>query len=121
MSKGKDYIKIISKSGKDSTNNCIGLHGALRDSLKLGRDDCQIERQCILKGELLVWSNHCERIELFYKIRKHVQRSGRFLGNVRDSPVDMNKHIMIMFYDLLLLDNAVFVRESYEKRRRQCT
>jgi DNA ligase 4 len=40
LSKGRDCIKIFSKSGKNSTNDCIGLHGALRHSLKLEHDDC---------------------------------------------------------------------------------
>jgi DNA ligase 4 len=54
LSKGRDCIKIFSKSGKDSTNDRIGLPTALRDSLRLEGDDCRIKRQCILEGELLV-------------------------------------------------------------------
>jgi DNA ligase 4 len=122
LSKGRDYVKIFSKSGKDSTNDRIGLHRALLGSLRLGRDDCQIKRKCILEGELLVWNDHYERIEPFHKIRKHVQQSGRFLGNIRDSPVDFSEHLMIMFYDLLLLDDTVCIRETHENRyRRLCT
>jgi hypothetical protein len=34
---------------------------------------------------------------------------GRFLKNIRDSPFDMNEHIMIMFCDPLLLDNTVCI------------
>jgi DNA ligase-4 len=122
LSKGRDCIKIFSKSGKDSTYDRIGLHRALQDSLRLGRDDCQIKRQCILEGELMVWSDRHERIEPFYKIRKHVQRSGRFLGTIRDSPVDQDERLMIIFYDLLLLDGTVYIRETHNIRhRRLCT
>jgi DNA ligase 4 len=58
LSKDNNPIKIFSKSGRDSTDNRIELHGALRDSLRLGLNDCKIEKQCILEGELLVWDSH---------------------------------------------------------------
>jgi DNA ligase 4 len=119
LSKGKDCIKIFSKSGKNSTYDRIGLHGALRDSLGLEHDDCKIKRQCVLEGELLVWNDQDEQIEPFHKIRKHVKRSGRFLGTARDSPVDSNEHLMIMFYDILLLDENVCIRETHDERRRR--
>jgi DNA ligase-4 len=106
LNKDRHCIKIFSKSGKNSTIDRIGLHaGALRDSLKLDTADCKIKKQCILEGELLVWSDDDERIEPFHKIRKHVKRSGRFIGTARDSLVDLDEHLMIMFYDILLLDD----------------
>jgi DNA ligase 4 len=109
LGKSRDCIKIFSKSGKDSTNDRIGLHRSLRSSLKLGAADCKIKRQCILEGELLVWNDRDEQIEPFHKICKYVQRSGHYLGCGRDSPVNLDKHLMIMFYDLLLLDDTVCI------------
>ena len=114
----RHWIKIFSKSGKDSTNDRIELYRPLRDSMKLDTIDCKIKRQCILEGELLVWNDNEKRIEPFHKIRKHVQRSGRSLETSKDSPVDLNEHLMIMLYDILLLDNTVCIRESHDKRRR---
>jgi hypothetical protein len=35
-------IKLFSESGKDSTNDHIGLQGVLRDSLRLGSAKCKI-------------------------------------------------------------------------------
>ncbi|KAF2190305.1 hypothetical protein K469DRAFT_723135 [Zopfia rhizophila CBS 207.26] len=119
LSKGRNYIKIFSKSGKDSTNDRIGLHGVLRDCLGLNSAECKIKKQCILEGELLVWNDHDERIEPFHKIRKHVQRSGRFLGTREDSPTDLNEHLMIMFYDLLLQDDTIYITEAHDARRQQ--
>jgi len=58
-------IKIFFKSGRDSTVDRIGLHRVLRDSLKLDTSDCKIRKQCILEGELLVWSENHGRIEPF--------------------------------------------------------
>src|SRR6266536_2779246 len=118
LTKARDCIKIFSKSGKDSTSDRIGLHRALRDSLKLDTADSKIKKQCILEGELLVWNDKDERIEPFHKIRKHVKRSGRFIGTARDSPVDLNEHLIIMFYDLLLFDDTVCIREPHDRRRR---
>ncbi|KEY73852.1 hypothetical protein S7711_10132, partial [Stachybotrys chartarum IBT 7711] len=50
-------IKIFSKSGRDSTNDRIGVHLPLRDSLGLNTIECKIKKQCILEGELLVWND----------------------------------------------------------------
>jgi hypothetical protein len=110
-------IKIFSKSGKDSTIDRIGLHHAVRDCLLLDTVDCKIKRHCILEGELLVWTDADERIEPFHKIRKHVKRSGRFIGTARDSPVDLNEYLMIMFYDIMLLDDTVSLTDSHDRRR----
>ncbi|KAK7219336.1 hypothetical protein V2G26_007339 [Clonostachys chloroleuca] len=110
-------IKIFSKSGRDSTIDRIGIHRPLRDSLGLNTIECKIRKQCILEGELLVWNDDYGRIEPFHKIRKYVKRSGRLLGAARDSPVDLSEHLMIMFYDILLLDDTLCARDSHETRR----
>jgi DNA ligase-4 len=55
LSKDNDPIRIFSKSGRDSTDDRIGLHGALRDSLRLGLNDCKIEKQCILEDSCAVF------------------------------------------------------------------
>ncbi|KFA54356.1 hypothetical protein S40293_10070 [Stachybotrys chartarum IBT 40293] len=110
-------IKIFSKSGRDSTNDRIGVHLPLRDSLGLNTIECKIKKQCILEGELLVWNDDHGRIEPFHKIRKHVKRSERLLGAAQDSPADLKEHLMIMFYDILLLDDTICARESHESRR----
>lgn len=117
VSKGKEAIKIFSKSGKDSTNDRVRLHGAIQSALKLGKKDCPVKKQCILEGELLIWHEKEQRIQPFEKIRKHVTRNGRFLGNDQDSPRDLQERVMIMFYDLLLYDDIVCLNESLEQRR----
>jgi DNA ligase 4 len=117
ISKDKKSIKIFSKSGKDSTEDRVRLHGAIENALKLGRKDCPIKKQCILEGELLIWHEKEQRIQPFEKIRKHVARNGRFLGNDQDSPRDHQERLMIMFYDLLLYDDILCLNESLEQRR----
>ncbi|KAK4205380.1 hypothetical protein QBC40DRAFT_302687 [Triangularia verruculosa] len=51
--KYRAYIKIFSKSGKDSTSNRIGIYRILRDNLKLNISSYKIKERYILKGELL--------------------------------------------------------------------
>ncbi len=117
ISKGNKCIKIFSKSGKDSTDDRVRLHGAIENGLKLGKKDCPIKKKCILEGELLVWHEKKQQIQPFEKIRKNVTRNGRFLGNDQDSPRDLHEKVMIMFYDLLLYDDIVCLHESVEQRR----
>ena len=96
-------------------NNHIGLRHVLRESLGLDKVGCKIKKQCILEGELLIWNNANERIKPFYKIRWHVKRLGCFLGTTIDLPIGPSEHLMIMFYDILLLDDTIYIRESYNK------
>ena len=86
LSKGEQCIQIFSKSGKDSTKDKVGLHKQIRDSLRLGQADCGFSKYCILEGEMVVWSDKDKRIKGFHKIRKHVSRSGSYLGTALDSP-----------------------------------
>lgn len=85
LSKGEDCIQIFSKSGKDSTEDRRGVHQAIKDGLRIGQPDCMFSRHCILEGELLVYSDRSKEILEFHKIRKHVSRSGSFLGTALDS------------------------------------
>jgi DNA ligase 4 len=67
----------------------------------------------------LVWSDSRRRLEPFHKNRKHVTRSGQFLGTLHDSPADPDEHLMIMFYDILLLDDIACIKEKLEQRRQR--
>lgn len=85
MSKGEDCVQIFSKSCKDSTSDRRGVHQAIKDSLRIGRHDCAFSEKCILEGELLVWSDRTKGILEYHKLRKHISRSGSFLGTALDS------------------------------------
>lgn len=85
LSKGEQCIQIFSKTGKDSTKDKVGLHKQIKDSLRLGQADCGFSKYCILEGEMVVWSDKDNRIAGFHKIRKHVSRSGSFMGTALDS------------------------------------
>lgn len=117
LSKGKDWIKIFSKSGKDSTEDRRGLHDTIRKCLRIGTGTCKIQHQCILLGELVTFSDRENRITEFHRIRKHISRSGVFLGTEQDSYTSQTEHLMIVFFDLLLLDDEVVMNKPLEERK----
>jgi DNA ligase 4 len=84
-SKGERSIQIFSKSGKDSTRDRRKLHNPIRQSLRIDSRDCGFANTCILEGEMVVWSDKEKKIMAFNKLRKHVDRSGSFLGAGVDS------------------------------------
>ncbi|KAK5188486.1 hypothetical protein LTR92_011470 [Exophiala xenobiotica] len=113
------HITIFSKSGRDSTMDRVGVHDAIKRCLGLGTSSCRFRDQCVLVGELLVWNDQMGEIMPFYKIRRYVSREGRQLGGARDSPPSDDEHLMIMFYDVLLLDNILCLHEPLHLRRRR--
>ncbi|KAI0443909.1 hypothetical protein F4803DRAFT_513248 [Xylaria telfairii] len=115
----RDCIQIFSKSGKDSTTDRIGLHKSIRDSLKVGSEDCPFTKGCILEGELVVYSTKEHRILPFHKIRKHVSRSGSFLGTANDSQAHDHEHLMIIYYDVLLIDDESLLGVKNSERFRR--
>ncbi|KAI0197152.1 hypothetical protein EV127DRAFT_329563 [Xylaria flabelliformis] len=121
LRKPRDRIQIFSKSGKDSTADRAGLHSAIRDSLKIGGGgrDCPFTTGCILEGELVVYSTKERKILPFHKIRKHVSRSGSFLGTAKDSQPHDYEHLMIIYYDVLLIDDESLLGIKNSERFRR--
>ncbi len=111
-------IQLFSKSGKDSTADRIGLHDTLKHCLNLGKETCVFSSKCILEGEMVIWSDRDKEILPFHKIRKHVSRSGSFLGTKADSMPHHYEHLMIVFYDVLLVDDISCVQCTQTSRRR---
>ncbi|KAK1833300.1 hypothetical protein QBC39DRAFT_401706 [Podospora conica] len=116
LSKGRDCIQIFSKSGKDSTMDRIGLHDSIRRSLQLGQPSCSIKKGCILEGELVVYSDKDAKILDFHKIRKYVSRSGTFIGVDQDSQRHPWDHLMIVYYDLFMLDDESLLATKHSER-----
>lgn len=116
-SKGQGAIQIFSKSGKDSTQDRIGLHSAIKAGLRLKSPDCKIKRRAILEGELLIYSRNERDILPFHHIRKHVRHGGRRIGTEQDSPRKSGEHLMIVFFDVLMLEEKVMLSEPHRVRR----
>lgn len=114
----KDEIQIFAKSGRDSTDDRYALLGAIKRGLDLDGEGCKIQYRCILEGELVVWNRLKRAIEPFHKIRRYVRHGGKYLGAERDSPRKPEEQPMIIFYDVLLLDDKLLAKESHEVRRR---
>lgn len=110
-------IKIFSKNGKDATNDRRALHDNIRKALRLLEPGCPIKKNCIILGELVVWSDREEKILPFSKIRKHISRSGSFLGTMQDSLPHEWEHLMIVFFDILVVDDKPILREELQTRR----
>ncbi|CAI7601087.1 unnamed protein product [Penicillium glandicola] len=110
-------IQIFSKSGKDSTADKDKIIPVIEESLRTGLPDCKFAHRCILEGELLVWNDQtCEPMD-FNKIRRFIPRSGIMIGVDNDSPPQPYEHLMIMFFDILLLDNDVCLAKPHRERR----
>ncbi|CAK7231081.1 hypothetical protein SEUCBS140593_007806 [Sporothrix eucalyptigena] len=106
LSKGTNCIQLFSKSGKDSTWDRVYLHDAIRDSLRLGQPDCPLTSGCILEGEMLAYDEKTQSILDFDVIRQHVNRSGsRLYADPRVDAAHRHEHLMIVYYDVLLIDN----------------
>ncbi|GAP90534.2 putative ATP dependent DNA ligase domain-containing protein [Rosellinia necatrix] len=119
LRKPHSCIQIFSKSGKDSTADRTSLHTAIRDSLKIGDKNCPLKEGCILEGELVVYSTKENKILPFHKIRKHVTRSGSFLGTANDSQAHEHEHLMIIYYDMLLIDDESLLGMKNSERFRR--
>ncbi|KAI1096684.1 hypothetical protein F5B19DRAFT_434032 [Rostrohypoxylon terebratum] len=111
-------IQIFSKSGKDSTQARLALHRVIQDSLKLGTSDCPLKTGCILEGELVVYSSEENKILPFHKIRKHVTRSGSFIGINFDSQPHDYEHLMIIYFDVLMIDDESLLGTRQSERFR---
>ncbi|MCJ1438077.1 hypothetical protein MMC27_007464 [Xylographa pallens] len=117
LGKPGNEIQIFSKSRKDSTRDRRDLHTTIRECLRIGEDDCQVKQRCILEGEFLVWSTKESKILPFHKIRKHVARSGTFLGTAKDSQAHYWEQLMIVLFDILLIDNDPVLHQPQWHRR----
>lgn len=112
-----DCITIFSKSGKNSTRDRKAILKTLVETLRLGTPDCHFKKQAILLGELVVFSDQDDCIMPFEEIRKHVSRSGVFIGTEQDSMPKAHEHLAIVFFDLLLLDEEVVMNKPINERR----
>ncbi|RCI15953.1 hypothetical protein L249_2062 [Ophiocordyceps polyrhachis-furcata BCC 54312] len=101
----RPLVQIFSKSGKDSTEDRRALHGAIYESLRIGRPGCNFRSKCILEGELVVYSHRENKILPFHRIRNHVTRRGLFMNIEGDTRPDASEQLMIIYFDILLIDD----------------
>jgi DNA ligase-4 len=110
-------LRIFSKNGKDATADRQQLRATIREALRIGRPDCTFKSKCIVLGEMVLYSDKEKKIMPFSKIRKHISRSGSFIGTLQDSLPHEWEHLMIVFFDVLVLDNEPVLRHCVQERR----
>ncbi|CBY00274.1 hypothetical protein LEMA_P014040.1 [Plenodomus lingam JN3] len=110
-------IKIFSKNGKDATADRRALHSPILEALRICQPDCRFKKQCILLGEMVLYSDREKKIMPFSKIRKHISRSGSFIGTLQDSLPHEWEHLMIVFFDVLKVDDKEVLRHCLQDRR----
>ncbi len=64
----------------------------------------------------MVYSDKDSKVLDFHKIRKHVSRSGSFLGTDKDSQVHPWEHLIIVYYDLLMVDGESLLATKHSER-----
>ncbi|KAK8173288.1 hypothetical protein IWX90DRAFT_470053 [Phyllosticta citrichinensis] len=119
LAMGRDCIKIFSKNGRDSTQDRRELHKILRQCLRIGQEDCKFQDKCILLGEMVVWSDLEQKVLGFEKVRKFVSRAGSFIGTDKDSQPHPHEHLMIAFFDVLMVDDELTMTKPHEQRRKR--
>lgn len=117
LGKGADWLKIFSKSGKDSTLDRHSLKSIVKKSLAIDTPACKFKQHCIVLAEMVVFSETSKQILPFHKIRKHISRSGSYIGISEDSPRDPAEHLMLVFFDILLLDEVNVIQKAVEERK----
>ena len=71
-----------------------------------------IVRDCILEGELLVFNQENEEIEPFGGVSDFLDRSNCFKRNSVG-----NRHLFVVFFDLLALNGQSYLNYPLSKRR----
>lgn len=113
------WITIFSKSGRESTADRAGLHVPLRRALAVDEPGRRgFGASCIVEGEMLVYSDGEQRVLPFDHIRRHVARAGVPVGSRNDPRPAADCHLMVVLFDVLLLDGRSLLAEPLAARRR---
>ncbi|KAF2816215.1 uncharacterized protein BDZ99DRAFT_514816 [Mytilinidion resinicola] len=116
---GRPHFRKAWANGYGSlmTQDRRALHSVIKAALRVGTPGCLVKSKCILLGELVVYSDREQKILEFHKIRKHVSRSGSFIGVLQDSQCHDYEHLMIVLFDVLLVDDDITMSQGLQMRR----
>lgn len=114
------WITVFSKSGRESTADRAGLHAPLRHALAVDEPGRRgFGASCIVEGEMLVYSDDEQRVLPFDHIRRHVARAGVPVGSRNDPRPAADCHLMVVLFDVLLVDGRSLLAEPLAARRRR--
>ncbi|KAJ7623353.1 hypothetical protein FB45DRAFT_837508 [Roridomyces roridus] len=127
---GSSNITIFSKSKRDSTMDRHGIHGLIRRALGLSErpELRRVKANVILDAEMVAW--HDGAIDEFWRIRSLVEHTAVGVRHKKaPDPVDNysqislmtdvsgDRHLGLVFFDILFLDSASLLSTSYSSRR----
>ncbi|KAK9369252.1 ATP dependent DNA ligase domain-containing protein [Lipomyces kononenkoae] len=121
LSLNPPFIKIFSKSGRESTEDRTGIHEAIKKALRIFKysdesSPAGFQKSVILEAELVVFDKQENRIAEFHRISDHVYRAGIRI-NAANDPSRGHEHLMAVFFDVLCVDSTSLLAQSYEYRR----
>ncbi|KAH8711277.1 DNA ligase [Beauveria bassiana] len=116
LSSSQKRVQIFSKSGKDSTEDRSKVIPAIERALRLRTSECGFQEACILEGELVLYNDLDNTIMPFHKIRGHVTRRGRYMNTEQDSQPKPYEHLMIVYYDIFLVDDQSLMDVRHSER-----
>ncbi|KAJ7695203.1 hypothetical protein B0H17DRAFT_1056785 [Mycena rosella] len=125
-------ITIFSKSKRDSTLDRHGIHSTIREALGLpddGLSEGRVITNIILDAEMVAW--HGDKIDEFWRIHSLVEHTAVGVRKqLHDAPpienysqtslmtdVSDERHLGLVFFDILLLNSSSLLSESYSSRR----
>ncbi|KAH9935976.1 uncharacterized protein BXZ73DRAFT_89463 [Epithele typhae] len=140
---GHSHIKIISKSGRDSTFDRAAIHPLIRDAFGLSPPEsptdvtkCSFKRSLIVEAEMVAFSDAHDRVDEFWRIRELVEStaigvrhktpqcpSDQFQSDTQtsmmsdDASGDGARHLALVFFDVLLVDDVSLLSFPYLDRR----
>ncbi|EMD39194.1 hypothetical protein CERSUDRAFT_122630 [Gelatoporia subvermispora B] len=138
-------ITIYSKSGRESTLDRFAVHSIICDALGLSGNSaasiiskCMVKRNIILEAEMVAFSDTLGRIDEFWRIRSLIASTAigvrhktpprpadtqteencdsqcSMISNASDGGT---RHLALVFFDILLLDDTSLLARSYGERR----
>ncbi|KAI0065581.1 hypothetical protein BV25DRAFT_1851055 [Artomyces pyxidatus] len=138
---GSIDIKIFSKSGRDSTLDRKDIHVIVKDALGLGLRRLEGRtpvKTAIVEAEMVAFDEERNLVDEFWRIRslidttavgvrsrrrKYQQQKASHLEDesqsslISDASDDGARHLALVFFDVLMLNDASLLAEPYSERR----
>ncbi|KAF9447719.1 hypothetical protein P691DRAFT_730976 [Macrolepiota fuliginosa MF-IS2] len=140
---GSPNITIFSKSKRDSTRDRHGVHDIIRETLDLNSPNryhsrtIRVKKNIVLDAEIVAW--YKDHIDEFWRIRGLIEQTGSGVRGTAgkkmkdsvsqdeegcDSQLSMmadasqSRHLALVFFDILVLDDEPLIFQVYSARRR---
>ncbi|EKM81997.1 hypothetical protein AGABI1DRAFT_119018 [Agaricus bisporus var. burnettii JB137-S8] len=134
---GTSNIRIWSKSGRESTWDRLGVHEIIRDALGLNKSGksrvssnrvttARVKRNVVLDAEMVAW--YKDHVDEFWRIRglveqtasgprRRTKRQRNDFDSQDEDGDSQSRHLALIFFDVLVLDDEPLLFESYATRR----